>query len=307
MSVNAWIIVGDQPAIGNLVTVARSLGGRVAAVVAGPRSVAEKVAASGVDKVVWCGAPDGAAPEAYAAAAADAIAAEPPGVVLSGRQPGERVLLGAAAARLNAAVLTGARSVTADGDQVVVVNSVYGGISEETVAVSGPVALELDGGQVPPAAAAAVPVEELSAVPLGVTVVETRTSAFEQVDLGAAHRVIGIGRGLRAQEDLALIEALAKASGAEIACSRPVAEGLNWLGKDRYIGSSGQHLAPQLYFAIGISGQLQHMVGVRGADTIVAINSDPNAPVFQEADYCLVGDLYDLVPAITIALADGAR
>ena len=302
MSVNAWIVVGDQPAIGNLITVARSLGGPVGAVVAGPRSVAETVAASGVDKVVWCGAPDDVPAEANAPAVAETVAADPPRVVLGGRNPGERVLLGAAAARLKAAVLTGARSVSADGDGVIVVNAVFGDIAEETVAVSGPVALLLDGGSVPPPGGTTVPIEEIAATPLGLKVIETRTSGFDEVDLNEAHRVIGVGRGLKAQEDLALIEALAAAIGAEVACSRPVAEGLNWMGKDRYIGSSGAHIAPQLYLAIGISGQLQHMVGVQGAETIVAINSDPNAAVFTQTDYGLVGDLYQLVPAIAAAL-----
>ena len=247
MSVNAWIIVGDQPAIGNLITVARSLGGPVGAVVAGPRSVAETVAASGVDKVVWCGTPDDVPAEASAPAVAEAVAADPPRVVLAGRNPGERVLLGAAAARLKAAVLTGARSVSADGDGVVVVNAVFGDISEETVAVSGPVALLLDGGAVPPAGGTTAPIEEVTATPLGLKVIETRMSDFDQVDLNAAHRVIGVGRGLKAQEDLALIETLAQALSAEVACSRPVAEGLNWMGKDRYIGSSGRaHRPPAL-------------------------------------------------------------
>ena len=302
MSVNAWIVVGDQPAIGNLITVARSLGGPVGAVVAGPRSVAETVAASGVDKVVWCGTPDDVPPEASAPAVAETVAADPPRVVLAGRNPGERVLLGAAAARLKAAVLTGARSVSADGDGVIVVNAVFGDISEETVAVSGPVALLLDGGSVPPPAGSTAPIEEVTATPLGLKVIETRTSGFDEVDLNEAHRVIGVGRGLKAKEDLALIETLADAISAEIACSRPVAEGLNWMGKDRYIGSSGAHITPQLYLAIGISGQLQHMVGVLGAETIVAINSDPNAAVFTQTDYGLVGDLYQLVPAIAAAL-----
>ena len=302
MSVNAWIIVGDQPAIGNLITVARSLGGPVGAVVAGPRSVAETVAASGVDKVVWCGTPDDVPAEANAPAVAEAVAADPPRVVLAGRNPGERVLLGAAAARLKAAVLTGARSVAPDGDGTVVVNAVFGDISEETVAVSGPVALLLDGGSVPPAGGTTAPIEEVTATPLGLKVIETRMSDFDQVDLNAAHRVIGVGRGLKAKEDLALIGELAKAIGAEVACSRPVAEGLNWMGKDRYIGSSGAHIAPQLYLAVGISGQLQHMVGVVGAETIVAINSDQNAAVFTQTDYGLVGDLYQLVPAIVAAL-----
>ena len=302
MSVSAWIVVGEQPAIGNLITVARSLGGQVGAVVAGPRSVAETVAASGVDKVVWCAAQGEAPAEAYALAVAGIVAAEPPRVVLGGRNPAERVLLGAAAARLHAAVLTGARSVSADGDGVIVVNAVFGDIADETVAVSGPVALLLDGGSVPSASGGSVPIEEAPATPLAMKVIETKTSGFDEVDLNAAPRVIGVGRGLKAKEDLAMIEALAEATSSEIACSRPVAEGLNWMGKDRYIGSSGAHIAPQLYFAIGISGQLQHMVGVQGAETIVAINSDPNAAVFKETDYGLVGDLYQLVPAITAAL-----
>ena len=159
MSVNAWIVVGDQPTIGNLVTVARSLGGPVGAVVAGPRSVAETVARSGVDKVVWCSAPDDVPAEANAPAVADAVAADPPRVVLAGRNPGERVLLGA-------------------------------------VAVSGPVALLLDGGSAPSADGASAPIEDVSAPPLGVKVIETRTHGFDEVDLNAAHRVIGIGRGL---------------------------------------------------------------------------------------------------------------
>ena len=301
MSVSAWIVVGEQPAIGNLITVARSLGGQVGAVVAGSRSVAETVAASGVDKVVWCGARGEVPTEAYAPAVAGIVAAEPPRVVLGGRNPGERVLLGAAAARLRAAVLTGARSVSADGDGVIVVNAVFGDIADETVAVSGPVALLLDGGSVPPAGDS-VPIEEAAATALAMKVIETKTSGFDEVDLNAAPRVIGVGRGLKAKEDLVMIEALARAANSEIACSRPVAEGLNWMGKDRYIGSSGAHIAPQLYFAVGISGQLQHMVGVQGAETIVAINSDPNAAVFKETDYGLVGDLYQLVPAITAAL-----
>ena len=302
MSVNAWIVVGDQPAVGNLITVARGLGGQVAAVVAGPRSVAETVAASGVDKVVWCNAPDDTPAEASAVAVADTVAADPPRVVLGGRNPGERVLLGAAAARLRAAVLTGARSVSSDGDNVIVVNAVFGDIADETVSVSGPVALLLDGGSAPPAGASSVPIEEVAVTPLGMKVIETNMSGFEEVDLNAAHHVIGVGRGLKAKEDLALIDALAQALQAEVACSRPVAEGLNWMGKDRYIGSSGAHIAPRLYLAVGISGQLQHMVGVTGAETIVAINSDPNAAVFSQTDYGLVGDLYQLVPAITAAL-----
>jgi electron transfer flavoprotein alpha subunit len=303
MSVNTWIVVAGDPAIGNLIETARSLGGQVTAAVVGPRAVADTVAAGGVDKVVWFGEPGKAPVEAFATAAADAIEAAP-GVVLGASRASDRVLLGAVAARLQAPVLTAPSSVSADGDNLVVTRSTFAGIAEETVTVTGPVALLLDGGPIPVAivASGSAPVEEVVALTLGMTVVETHASEFEEVDLGTAARVVGIGRGLKAPGDLAMIESLAKASGSEVACSRPLAEGLDWLRKDRYIGVSGQQIAPEVYFAIGISGQLQHMVGVRGAKTIVAINSDPNAPVFKEADYCLAGDLYKIVPALTDAL-----
>jgi len=303
MSINTWIVVAGDPAIGNLIDTARSLGGQVCAAVVGTRAVADTVAAGGVDKVIWFGEPGKAPVEAFATAAADVIEATP-GVVLGASRASDRVLLGAVAARLQAPVLTAPSSVSAQGDTLVMTRSTFAGIAEETVTVVGPVAVVLDGGPIPVANAAGggAPVEEVAAVPLGMTVLETHSSEFEQVDLGAAARVVGIGRGLKAQADLAMIEALAEAFRCEVACSRPLAEGLDWLHKDRYIGVSGQSIAPEVYFAIGISGQLQHMVGVRGATTIVAINSDPNAPVFEEADYCLVGDLYDIVPALTDSL-----
>ncbi len=126
------------------------------------------------------------------------------------------------------------------------------------------------------------------------------------MNLGAARTVVAVGRGLKAREDVALLDELAGAMGGELACSRPLAEGVDWLPKERYIGISGQHIAPELYVAVGISGQLQHMVGVREAGVIVAVNNDKNAPVFGQCDYGVVGDLYQVVPALTAALKGGA-
>ena len=123
------------------------------------------------------------------------------------------------------------------------------------------------------------------------------------VNLSAARTVVAVGRGLKAQADLALITDLATAVGGELACSRPLAEGVDWIAKERNIGISGQQIAPDLYVAIGISGQLQHMVGVRDAGVIVAVNSDKNALIFKQCDYGIVGDLYTVVPALTAALA----
>ena len=91
--------------------------------------------------------------------------------------------------------------------------------------------------------------------------------------------------------------------GAELACSRPLAEGTAWLSKDRYVGVSGMHVAPDLYLAAGISGQVQHTSGMSDSKVVVAVNSDANAPIFEVADYGIVGDLYDVLPAITAALS----
>ncbi|MDR7868883.1 MAG: FAD-binding protein [Sporomusaceae bacterium] len=118
------------------------------------------------------------------------------------------------------------------------------------------------------------------------------------VNLPSAKRVIGVGRGVGKEEDLAMIREFADAVNGEVGCSRPIAEAEKWLPKEAYIGVSGLMIAPEVYVAVGISGQIQHMVGVNRAKTIIAINKDKNAPIFKQADYGIVGDLYKVVPAL---------
>lgn len=117
------------------------------------------------------------------------------------------------------------------------------------------------------------------------------------VDLASANAIVGVGRGIKSQENLPLLEALAAALGAELAASRPVCDN-GWLPLQRQVGSSGQTVAPKLYVAVGISGAIQHLVGIKGSQTIVAINRDPGAPIFDVADYGIVGDLLDVVPPL---------
>ncbi len=125
--------------------------------------------------------------------------------------------------------------------------------------------------------------------------------AKQAVDLGQAERIVAVGRGIKSQENIAIAERLARAISAEIAASRPICDS-GWLPMDRQIGSSGQTVAPKLYVALGISGAIQHLVGMKGARTIVAINKDADAPIFEVADYGIVGDLFEIVPALVTEL-----
>jgi electron transfer flavoprotein alpha subunit len=121
------------------------------------------------------------------------------------------------------------------------------------------------------------------------------------VDLSSANIIVSVGRGIKDKENLPVVEKLAQALGAELAASRPICDN-GWLPMERQVGSSGQTVAPKLYIACGISGAIQHLVGMKGSRTIVAINKDPNAPIFEVADYGIVGDLFEVVPALTEAV-----
>ena len=128
--------------------------------------------------------------------------------------------------------------------------------------------------------------------------------AKQAVDLSQAERIVAVGRGIKSADPLPLVQALAEALRAEVAASRPICDA-GWLPMERQIGSSGQTVAPKLYVAIGISGAIQHVVGMKGARTIVAVNKDADAPIFEVADYGYIGDLFEFLPALTAELKKG--
>ncbi|MEM4283432.1 MAG: electron transfer flavoprotein subunit alpha/FixB family protein [Candidatus Caldarchaeum sp.] len=129
-----------------------------------------------------------------------------------------------------------------------------------------------------------------------VEVLETIKPEKTRVDLEKASLIVSVGRGFKKKEDLSLAEELAKLIGAEIGCSRPISGDLKWLEEERHIGLSGKRVRPNLYVALGISGQVQHLVGMRDSKTVIAVNTDPNAPMATESDYYFVADLYKILP-----------
>jgi electron transfer flavoprotein alpha subunit len=131
---------------------------------------------------------------------------------------------------------------------------------------------------------------------------EKKSKDVKGVKLSDANIIVSFGRGVRKKEDMTMVEDLAKAVGGVVGCSRPIAEDLGWLPQEQYIGLSGQKVSPKLYFACGISGQIQHLTGMRNSKVIVSINNDPKAPIFEFSDYGIVGDLYLILPILTDAI-----
>jgi electron transfer flavoprotein alpha subunit len=154
-------------------------------------------------------------------------------------------------------------------------------------------------------AATPAPVEfvavELTAMQIRTTPSAPFRESAHTVDLTAAPIIVSVGRGIREQENIALVQALADALGAELAASRPICDA-GWVPMERQVGSSGQTVSPKLYLAVGISGAIQHLVGMKGSKMVIAINKDENAPIFEVADYGVAADLFEIVPALTKAI-----
>jgi electron transfer flavoprotein alpha subunit len=276
-------------------------------------AAAAEVAAARVDKVVTIDSPalEPYTPDGYTAALSQAIATLSPTHVLLPHTYQTRDFAPTLAARLDRALVTDATATKAGAAALTFVRPMFQGKLTADVVPQGPaphiVTFQIGAYRADQAAKgdAPAPIEPL-AVTIDPSAIRERPEApFQEakqsVDLSQAERIVAVGRGIKGQEHLPVVEKLAAAIGAELAASRPICDA-GWLPMERQVGSSGQTVAPKLYFAVGISGAIQHLVGMKGSGTIAAINKDPDAPIFEVADYGVVGDLFELVPAIVEAL-----
>jgi electron transfer flavoprotein alpha subunit len=252
-------------------------------------------------------------PDAYCAALERVLAELAPSVVVLPHTYQTRDFAPALAARLDRALVTDVTAVKNAGGQLQFVRPMFQGKLTADVVPQGPaphlVTIQIGAFRVDQAVRgpSPAPIRQLSATVDPAAIRQRPEPPFQEakqsVDLSQAERIVAVGRGIKGQEHLPLAERLASAFGAELAASRPICDA-GWLPMDRQVGSSGQTVAPKLYLALGISGAIQHLVGMKGSGTIAAVNKDPGAPIFEVADYGIVGDLFEIVPALIEALKE---
>jgi electron transfer flavoprotein alpha subunit len=249
--------------------------------------------------------------DGYTAAVVQALGSLSPEIVLFPHTYQARDFVPKVAARLKRTATTDVVAVKRDGDRFVFVRPMFQGkLMADVVATgSAPHIVTIQAGAFRAAearrGASPAPVRQIDVQIDAAAIRQKPEAPFQEsrqaVDLTQAERIVSVGRGIKEQANIALAQQLAEALHAELAASRPICDA-GWLPMDRQVGSSGQTVAPKLYMALGISGAIQHLVGMKGSQTIVAINKDQDAPIFEVADYGIVADLFEIVPALTAAL-----
>ncbi len=250
-------------------------------------------------------------PDGFVEALADLIGELQPTYVLLPHTYQTRDFAPKLAARLDRALVTDCTAVKQAGGRTAFVRPMFQGKLTADVVPEGRaphfITFQIGAYRADTArtSATAAPIKSLEARVEAAAIRERPGAPFQEakqaVDLTQAERIVAVGRGIKAQEHLALAQSLAAALKAELAASRPICDA-GWLPMERQIGSSGQTVAPKLYVAVGISGAIQHVVGMKGSRTIVAVNKDPDAPIFEVADFGIAGDLFEIAPAIIAEL-----
>lgn len=264
-----------------------------------------------MDEIITVAAPelDLYSADTYVAAMAQIIAAEQPDLLIAGHTYQARDWLPRLAAQISRPLISDCIGFQ-NGAQITWVRQIFQGkVHADVTTGEGLAIVSFQAGafrhdRLEPGSPAIRSQEvDLSAVEVQVRAGEPFQDTKAAVDLSRAERIVAVGRGIGDEEKLALVRELAEALGAELGSSRPVVD-YGWLSHDRQVGSSGQTVAAKLYLAVGISGAIQHQVGMKNCGCIVAINKDANAPIFEIADYGIVADLFEIVPRLTAAIKE---
>jgi electron transfer flavoprotein alpha subunit len=273
----------------------------------GAQALAQEIAAYDLAKVVYVDHAQLAdyTPDAYASAMEQVVRAADPQYVLMSHTYLVRDFAPKVAARFGKGLIGDCIRMNVEAGKVTFTRRIFLGKLDADVVSDGraPLFASFQSGAFRPDQAvkgSTAPIEEM---PVNVGPIRMKPEApFQEmkqaVDLSRADVIVAVGRGIKSKENIALAEKLAEVLGGDLAASRPICDA-EWLPIDRQIGSSGQTVAPKLYIALGISGAIQHLVGMKNSQTIVAINKDPEAPIFDIADYGIVGDLFEALPVLT--------
>jgi len=283
------------------------LGQKVSAVVLGSSSLASEIASYDLEKVLSAENDKltDYTPDAYAAALEQVVRTVDPQYVIMSHTYLARDFAPKVAARFGKGLIGDCIRMNVDAGKATFTRRIFLGKLDADVVSDGeaPTFVTFQSGAFRGDQAAKGSGAAIEQMPVDVGEVRMKPEApFQEakqaVDLSKAEVIVAVGRGIKSKDNLALAEKLAEALGGDLAASRPICDA-EWLPIDRQIGSSGQTVAPKLYIAIGISGAIQHLVGMKNSQTIVAINKDPEAPIFDIADYGIVGDLFEAVPVLT--------
>ena len=248
-------------------------------------------------------------PDAYSIALRQLVEHAKPSVVIFPHSYQVRDFLPKLAASLGRVAVSDVISHRIENGGVVLVRQLFQGKVNVDVRFAGDMphfaSLQAGAYRADQVAEGSAPVEkfapQIQAADIRTKPLEVFRESQRAVDLSAAGIIVSVGRGIKEADNIPLVQKLADALGAELAASRPICDA-GWLPMERQVGSSGQTVAPKMYMAIGISGAIQHLVGMKGSRTVVAINKDPNAPIFEVADYGIVGDLFQIVPELIEAV-----
>lgn len=276
----------------------------ITAFVNGDEAAAKEAVACGASCAFSLPLPADGMWESYAAPLAEKAGADKPSLILVSSSKRGRDVAAQVAALLDAPLFTDGKNIRVEDGAVVCETMMYGGVANKTAVAAAPTVLVTVGAKdydPAPADASRSGAVAAMAPAAGPKVTARAPRPAQTVNLGEAAKVVGVGRGFSEESELAAARELAEAIGAEVACSRPIAEFFKWMPEECYIGISGQVLKPDLYLAVGVSGQAQHVFGVRDAKTIVSINKDAECLMNQNADYYIVGDWKEVIPAVVKA------